>query len=150
MLATQNPIEQEGTYPLPEAQLDRFMLQDRVGYPSVEAELGIVRLLRGEERAQPRPARTSAELLKRAPGDRERVTIAENVERYIVDAVRGDARAQDSWTRELDTVDRAGRLAARLARALIEVSARARVPRGRDYVPPEDVRAWRRRCCATA
>src|SRR5262245_59398370 len=52
VLATQNPIEQEGTYPLPEAQLDRFLLHIRVGYPDPDAELQIVRLVRGEEQKE--------------------------------------------------------------------------------------------------
>ncbi|HEU4953491.1 MAG TPA: AAA family ATPase, partial [Gemmatimonadales bacterium] len=88
VMATQNPIEQEGTYPLPEAQLDRFLLHVEVGYPSVEAELGILRLVRSEEKASKTPAAASVELLKTARQEIvERVTIAENVERYIVDLV---------------------------------------------------------------
>ncbi len=50
VLATQNPIEQEGTYPLPEAQMDRFALKVSVAYPDDEAELAIIRLVRAEER----------------------------------------------------------------------------------------------------
>src|SRR6056300_1423779 len=52
VLATQNPIEQEGTYPLPEAQMDRFLFKIRVDYPEAEAELAIVRLLQQEERGK--------------------------------------------------------------------------------------------------
>jgi MoxR-like ATPase len=76
VLATQNPIEQEGTYPLPEAQLDRFMFNIRIGYPTEAEELEIVRRTTAGDAAEPMPVLSSDEILKlqqlvrRVPGAR--------------------------------------------------------------------------------
>ena len=63
MLATQNPIEQEGTYPLPEAQLDRFLMQIDVDYPDQAAERRMLFDTTGAEESKPRPTMTAAELI---------------------------------------------------------------------------------------
>jgi MoxR-like ATPase len=140
VLATQNPIEQEGTYPLPEAQLDRFLLHVEVGYPSVEAELGILRLVRSEEKASKTPAAASVELLKTARQEIvERVTIAENVERYIVDLVAA-TRVPKKLDAELGQWIEVG-ASPRASLALDRVGrARAYLAR-RSYVTADDVRA---------
>ncbi|HEY0469531.1 MAG TPA: AAA family ATPase, partial [Polyangiaceae bacterium] len=94
VLATQNPIEQEGTYPLPEAQLDRFLLHIRVGYPDAEAELAIVRMVRAEESGD--KATTSVPLEAIVAARRavsQSVKIAENVERYLVAIVTATRNA---------------------------------------------------------
>jgi len=88
VLATQNPIEQEGTYPLPEAQLDRFLFDIRIGYPSADEEVAILRATTGVGEAPLRP---------------------------IIDAVQ--ARALQRMTREIPAADAALRYAASLARA---------------------------------
>ena len=88
VLATQNPIEQEGTYPLPEAQMDRFLMKISVDYPESEAELAIIRLLQAEESQH-------TEELKMIPQDHifaardaiQKMQVAEAVEQYIVDLV---------------------------------------------------------------
>ena len=91
-MATQNPIEQEGTYPLPEAQIDRFLMHVRIGYPDEKAEAEIVRLVRSEEdataEAAARPAR------RRCRSRRSSTPAAEidrckrrGVEKYIVDLI---------------------------------------------------------------
>jgi MoxR-like ATPase len=140
VLATQNPIEQEGTYPLPEAQLDRFLLHIEVGYPSVEAELGILRLVRSEEQASSRPAAASVELLKSARKEIiERVTIAENVERYIVDLV-ATTRAPKKLDAELAQWIEVG-VSPRASLALDKVSRARAYLAGRSYVTADDVRA---------
>ena len=109
VLATQNPIEYEGTYPLPEAQLDRFLLRVSVGYPSREDELGVL------ER-RPRAAHDEIELepvvdgatLRAHAAAVEEVHVSESIGYYIVDVVRGDARQPERPGR---------RQPARLARA---------------------------------
>jgi len=87
VLATQNPIEQEGTYPLPEAQLDRFMLNVRVPYPSADEELDILRRTTGEAAAEP-TARLSGEQIVALQHLVRRVPVAEHVFVYARDLVR--------------------------------------------------------------
>lgn len=86
VLATQNPIEQEGTYPLPEAQIDRFMLKVIIGYPNKEEELEIMRRMSGVAVPEVRPVVTPAHILRARSVVRE-VYIDEKVDRYIVDIV---------------------------------------------------------------
>ncbi len=87
VLATQNPIEQEGTYPLPEAQLDRFMFNVKVGYPSLEEELEIVEVTTRARSADPRPVLDAAQIL-RAQDLVRRVPVASHVISYAVRLAR--------------------------------------------------------------
>jgi MoxR-like ATPase len=132
VLATQNPIEYEGTYPLPEAQLDRFLLRIGVGYPAREHEWEMLERRR-ERRSDDVPLelvidRETVLALQRAV---EEVHVAESVGLYMVDlvaATRASARVQVGAS-------------PRGSLALLKLSrARAAVP-GRDYVIPEDVKA---------
>ncbi|WP_183948763.1 AAA family ATPase [Rehaibacterium terrae] len=144
VMATQNPIEQEGTYPLPEAQLDRFLMHVRIGYPQAEAEVEILRLARERARAEMQRAPAAAQRLCQAEivAAREAVLdlyLAPALERYIVELVLAsrDAAAYDAT------------LARRIAwgasprgSIALERCARARAwLDGRDYVAPEDVQA---------
>jgi MoxR-like ATPase len=131
VLATQNPIEYEGTYPLPEAQLDRFLLRLSFGYPSAEDEW---RLL--EERAERRtdevaiePVVGAAEVLalQRAV---EEVYVSEAIGRYMVDLV---AATRDSRRVAVGSSPRGSLALLKLSRARAAVS-------GRDFVTPEDVK----------
>ena len=97
VLATQNPIEQEGTYPLPEAQLDRFMLNVRVPYPTASEELEILRQTTGEAGAEPQVA-LSAEQIVALQGLVRRVPVAEHVFEYARDLVRASRPDQDEAT----------------------------------------------------
>ncbi len=139
VLATQNPIEQEGTYPLPEAQLDRFMLKVRVGYPTRDAEKEIVARM-----ASGRPI----EVTRIADGDdilAARSAIAElfmdqKVVDYIVDVVRGTREPQVLGLTELKPIIAFG--ASPRASIYLAQAARAHAYlRGRAYVVPEDVQA---------
>jgi MoxR-like ATPase len=139
VLATQNPIEQEGTYPLPEAQLDRFMLKVRVGYPTRDAEKEIVARM-----ASGRPI----EVTRIADGDdilAARSAIAElfmdqKVVDYIVDVVRGTREPQAVGLPELKPIIAFG--ASPRASIYLAQAARAHAYlRGRAYVVPEDVQA---------
>ena len=101
VLATQNPIEQEGTYPLPEAQLDRFLLQVDVGYPDLAAERTMLLATTGAERARARPVLTGEELMAAQTLIR-RVPVGDTVVDAILNLVRG-GRPETSG---LDTVRR--------------------------------------------
>jgi len=87
VLATQNPLEQEGAYPLPEAQLDRFLMQIDVGYPDRDAERRILIETTGENEAAPKPTMTAAELMA-AQRLVRRAPIGEKVVEAILDLVR--------------------------------------------------------------
>jgi MoxR-like ATPase len=132
VLATQNPVEYEGTYPLPEAQLDRFLLRVRVGYPSREDELEVLerRRERKTDEVELAPLLDAATLgsLQRAV---EEVHVAESVGLYIVDLVTA--------TRENPRVQVGA--SPRGTLALLKVSRCRAVLSGRDYVTPDDVKA---------
>jgi MoxR-like ATPase len=130
VLATQNPVELEGTFPLPEAQLDRFMMRLDIGYPAVEDEVEILeRYERTDPLADLRPVTTGDEVLAMARAVRE-IHVAAVVRRYIVDMVRA-TRAYDDI--QLGASPRASLALHRGAQALAAV-------RGRDFVKPDDVK----------
>ncbi|HVK52454.1 MAG TPA: MoxR family ATPase [Pseudoxanthomonas sp.] len=144
VMATQNPIEQEGTFPLPEAQLDRFLMHVRIGYPEAAAESEILRLARERARQtlHAQPADTARMPLQQVFDARQAVLdvhLAPALERYLIELVLAsrDARRYDAA------------LARRIAwgasprgSIALERCARARAwLAGRDYVTPEDVRA---------
>ena len=144
VMATQNPIEQEGTFPLPEAQLDRFLMYVRIGYPEAEAETEILRLARERARealqadAQP-PARMPMDDVFAARKAVLDLHVAPALERYLVELVlasRNAARYDAALARRI-----AWGASPRGSIAL-ERCARARAwLAGRDFVTPEDVRA---------
>ncbi|MEI8596136.1 AAA family ATPase [Photobacterium sp. Hal280] len=147
VLATQNPIEQEGTYPLPEAQIDRFMLKVTVDYPEDEAELDIVRLVRAEEKSQGKMAaeQTSAEeridpqLVLDARNQLTEIHVSEVVERYIVNlvmATRHPDRYSDTQLSEWIDVGSSPRASIALDKCARACAWLA----GRDHVEPDDVR----------
>ena len=137
VLATQNPIEHEGTYPLPEAQVDRFMLKIRVDYPDREEEREILRSTVTDELA-PFEAVATAEQILAARKLLSQIYLDERVEDYILDLVRSTRHAPESdpglaeWL-EYGASPRATIYLARTARAHAFLSGRA-------YVVPEDVR----------
>jgi MoxR-like ATPase len=139
VLATQNPIEQEGTYPLPEAQLDRFMLKVRVGYPTRDAEKEIVaRMASGKPIEVTRVADADGILAARS-------TIADlhmdqKVVDYIVDVVRATREPQAVGLNELKPVITYG-ASPRASIYLAQASRAYAYLRGRAYVLPEDVQA---------
>ena len=132
VLATENPIEYEGTYPLPEAQLDRFLIRMRVGYPSADAEWEILRqrIDRGEDEAQLSAVVDRDELLgmQRAIED---VHVSESIGRYIV-ALIGATRENSGV--EVGSSPRGSLAVMKLARVKAVLD-------GRDFVIPDDVKA---------
>ncbi|HEX6239339.1 MAG TPA: MoxR family ATPase, partial [Polyangiales bacterium] len=124
----------------PEAQLDRFLLHIQVGYPNAEAELAILRLVRGEEKGSKLKAAATVELLTAARNEiTERVRIAENVERYIVDLVAA-TRAPKALDAELAQWIEVG-ASPRASLGLDKVSRARAYLAGRDYVSADDVRS---------
>ena len=93
VLATQNPLEQEGTYPLPEAQLDRFMLQVQVGYPSEEEELEVIRRSAGKDEVEITPV-IDADQIARVQKIIRGVPVPEHVMRYALRLVRSTRREE--------------------------------------------------------
>ena len=129
LLATENPIEHEGTFPLPEAQLDRFFLRTALGYPGVEEELLIVNQQRDGHPLGKLEAVVSIDEVKELQRAVTRVYVDELLQRWIVELVRA--------TRGLETVSIGASVRGSLA---LERAARARaLLHDRDYVTPEDV-----------
>jgi len=139
VLATQNPIEQEGTYPLPEAQLDRFMLKVRVGYPTRDAEKEIVaRMASGRPIEVTRIAEADDILAARSAI--AELFMDQKVVDYIVDLVRGTREPQTVGLPELKPLIAYG-ASPRASIYLAQASRAHAYLRGRAYVVPEDVQA---------
>lgn len=139
VLATQNPIEQEGTYPLPEAQVDRFMLKVVIDYPKLEEEKLIIRQNISGEKCQVKPIMKADEILEARKVVRQ-VYLDEKIEKYIVDIVFATRYPEKYDLKELkDMIDFGGS-----PRASINLALAARsyaFIKRRGYVIPEDVRA---------
>jgi MoxR-like ATPase len=130
VMATQNPIELEGTYPLPEAQRDRFMMRLSIGYPDVDAELAILRTHgQGDRLARLQPVTDAATVARMIDTIRD-IHVAESVERYIVALCRATRSHEEV---ELGASPRASLALMRAARSLAGFA-------GRDYVVPDDVK----------
>jgi len=145
VMATQNPIEQEGTYPLPEAQLDRFLMHVMIDYPDASREAEILRLVRNETRdrtskqATTTTAALPAETIFAARKEVLDVHMAENVEGYIVRLVTA-TRTPEQHTEELRRWISYG--ASPRATIALDACSRAHAwLEGRDYVSPADVQA---------
>ncbi len=139
VLATQNPIEQEGTYPLPEAQVDRFMLKLSIGYPNKDEELEIMRRMTRGNVDSVRPVVSPADIVKARQVVTE-VYVDEKVERYIVDIVFATREPKKYGLDELEDLISYG--ASPRASIFLAQAAKAHAfLRGRGYVTPEDVRA---------
>ncbi|NCD71246.1 AAA family ATPase [Mucilaginibacter agri] len=139
VLATQNPIEQEGTYPLPEAQLDRFIMKVLITYPGNDDELQIIRLVRSEAAEEKKEKKIiPTQAIFDARTEINKVQVKEPAEKYIVDLISA-TRYPDKFSKDLQrwlnygasprgsiSIDRCARAAAWLD--------------GRDYITPDDVR----------
>ena len=147
VMATQNPIEQEGTYPLPEAQLDRFLLHVRIDYPAPEAERRILALARreaaaalGQSRAPGQGeevARLSVADLQQARQQVLNLHLADNLEDYLLQLVLATRRPQPYGDDLADAIQYGASPRASIA---LDRCARARAwLHGRDYVSPEDI-----------
>ncbi len=141
VMATQNPIEQEGTYPLPEAQLDRFLMHVKVGYPDAAAEAEILRLTRAEARSggAATPAPLAQKTVFDARGEALGLHMADVVEHYIVQLVMA-TRQPGAYDERLGNWIEYG--ASPRATIALDRCARAHAwLRGHDFVSPDDVHA---------
>ncbi|MTH77058.1 AAA domain-containing protein [Paracoccus aestuariivivens] len=150
VMATQNPVEQEGTYALPEAQMDRFLMHVNITYPPVEDEVEVIRLVRGEEIAAleeqqgqaasgDRPAPIPQETVFAARREIAAIHAADAIDKYIADlvnATRVPAEFGDDLKRWIEVG-----ISPRGSLALDKCSRTHAWMSGRDYVDPEDVRA---------
>jgi MoxR-like ATPase len=139
VLATQNPIEQEGTYPLPEAQVDRFMMKLRVGYPTRAEEKEILRRMAGGERIVVNPIASPEELLDA----RRRIAelyMDERIVDYIVDLVHATRAPADVGAADLRPLIEFG-ASPRATIALAQAARAHAFLRGRAFVTPDDVKS---------
>ena len=129
VLATENPVEFHGVFPLPEAQMDRFLIRLTIGYPSVDTEIDILRAHRTGRPLESLRAITTPEEVVKARGQVQSIHIDESLERYIVSLVQ--ATRTDGNVR-LPASPRAGMNLVRMAQACAFVA-------GRDFVNPDDI-----------
>ncbi len=141
VLATQNPIEQEGTYPLPEAQMDRFLMHVRIDYPDDGDELKIIRLVRGEQGAAQAPTKDAIaqETVFAARDEIGAIYSSEAIDRYIV-ALVSATRHPEKYDKQLAGWLEVG-ASPRGSLALDKCSRVHAWLYGRDHVVPEDVQA---------
>ena len=140
VLATQNPIEQEGTYPLPEAQMDRFLMHVIIDYPDDRSELEILRLNRSEQAGgKADDDKLPPEVIFEARKEIAEVKISENMERYIVDIISA-TRYPSKYDKQLaEWLDFGASPRGSIA---IDRSARAHAwMEGKDFVTPDNIRA---------
>jgi MoxR-like ATPase len=144
VMATQNPIEQEGTFPLPEAQLDRFLMHVKIGYPEAAAEADILRLARDRAREQMQPPAMALERMPLEDVFRARAQVldlhlAPALERYLIELVLA---SRDAARYDATLARRIAWGASPRGSIALERCARARAwLAGRDYVTPDDIRA---------
>lgn len=139
VLATQNPIEQEGTYPLPEAQVDRFMLKVEIDYPQREEEMAIIELNMGKRLPDVKPIVSLDEIVA-AREEVRTIYVDEKIRRYVVDLVFATRQPASFGLKDLEPMIRYGAS----PRASINLTLAARALafiEGRGYVLPEDIRA---------
>jgi MoxR-like ATPase len=139
VMATQNPIEQEGTYPLPEAQVDRFMLMVKVGYPSREDERKIMDRMTALEPVKAEPVVTLAELLE-AKKIIQQIHVVDQLKDYIVDVVTATREPEKHGLKDVAPFIEFG--ASPRASIALNMAARAHAfLRHRGYATPDDVKA---------
>lgn len=148
VMATQNPVEQEGTYPLPEAQMDRFLMHVNIEYPPVEDEVQIIELVRAEETAAnaapgektgQEQSRISQEAIFEARREIARVQVSAAMQRYMADLVYA-TRTPEKYSEDLARwIDVGG--SPRASLALDKCGRTHAWLNQRDYVDPEDIRA---------
>lgn len=130
ILATQNPIEYEGTFPLPEAQLDRFLLRLRLGYPNLRDEIRVLELQQLRHPILTLEAVTTVEEMRRMQEGIKQVYVADAIKRYIVELTRSTRESADVY---LGSSPRGSLGLFRAGQALAAI-------RGREYILPDDVK----------
>ena len=139
VLATQNPIEQEGTYPLPEAQVDRFLLKVVIGYPDRNEERQIIRAHIDDTLTEPQALVKPSDIAA-VRETVKKIYVDEKIERYIIDIVFATRYPEEAGLKDLKSIISFG--ASPRASIGLAIAARATAfLQGRGYVIPEDVRA---------
>ncbi len=138
VLATQNPIEQEGTYPLPEAQVDRFMLKVLVDYPKREEERSIVDRVTGEEWADVHAVITPEQIV-RARQMVRRIYVDDKIKEYVLDIVAATRRPTGEALEDLPQLIAYG-ASPRASIFMVEAARAHAFVKGRGYVTPEDIK----------
>lgn len=139
VLATQNPLEQEGTYPLPEAQMDRFMFKVHVDYPTKSEEIEIVNRMSKNDKHKIQPVITKEELL-RASDRVDQIYVDQKVRNYIVEIVMASRKPSDYGLSQVSHLISTGG-SPRASIALIRAAKAHAFIRARGYVTAEDVKA---------
>ena len=139
VMATQNPIEQEGTYPLPEAQVDRFLLKVIISYPTKDEERRIIRQNIASESTEVRPLLRPQEIIEVQKVVKQ-IYLDEKIERYIIDIVFATRQPEEAGLEDLKNIIAFG-ASPRASISLARASRAYAFLRGRGYVIPEDVRA---------
>ncbi|BDD11622.1 ATPase (plasmid) [Fulvitalea axinellae] len=142
VMATQNPVEQEGTYPLPEAQMDRFIMHVIIDYPDDDSELQIIRLNRqesGHAKKKEKKEKLSPETVFQARKEIADIKISESMERYIVDIISA-TRRPEKYSKELaEWIDFGASPRGSIA---IDKACRTHAwMEGKDFVSPDNIRA---------
>lgn len=139
VLATQNPLEQEGTYPLPEAQMDRFMFKIIVKHPSREEEMEILNKMSLNTMPEIQPVISKEELIR--AGERvDSIYVDEKIKNYIVDIIMATRKPEEYNVHSVDGMIQVG-CSPRATISLIRASKAHAFLRGRGYVTTEDIRA---------
>lgn len=141
VMATQNPLEQEGTYPLPEAQLDRFLMHVEIDYPGAETELEILRLTRSEAMKTVKPIvkKLTQDDITKARAEIMGIHLAPTLENYIVQLIMATRRPENYDAELAQWIEFGGSPRATIA---LERCARSHAwLNGRDFVGPDDVQA---------
>ena len=139
VMATQNPIEQEGTYPLPEAQLDRFMMKLKVGYLSRDDEVRVIDRMAGAGRVPQASSVIAATDILTARDVARRVFVDDKVKRYAVDLVAATRAPAESGLAELDNLIEFG-ASVRASLNLVKLAKSHALLAGRGYTSPHDVK----------
>jgi MoxR-like ATPase len=139
VLATQNPIEQEGTYPLPEAQLDRFMLKVKVGYPSKDDEVKIIERMAGSGSEPTASKVMGTDEILAARDVVKQIFVDDKVKRYAVDLVSATRDPKAAGLTQLATLIDNG-ASVRASISLIKVAKASALLSGRSYISPHDVK----------
>ncbi len=138
VLATQNPIEQEGTYPLPEAQLDRFMLKIIIDYPTRDDEREIINRMTGEKPAAPQPVIDAAAIQKARKIIHE-IYVDDKIKEYVLDIVFATRQPAKNGMKRLQTLIETG-ASPRATIWLIKAAKANAFLSGRGYVTPDDIK----------
>ncbi|MEC9093870.1 MAG: MoxR family ATPase [Planctomycetota bacterium] len=140
VLATQNPIEQEGTYPLPEAQIDRFMMKILIDYPSREEEQKVVARMAGGQAMPEIKKVASPQQILQARETIEKIWVDDKVRDYVVDLVRATRNPEDYQIPNLDSLIESG-ASPRASIFLIKAAKAHAFLQGRGYVTPHDCKS---------